>query len=305
MALSTKIIKKRIRSIGNTKKITKAMEMVSAAKMRRAVNSVIASRDYAKTAWEMVMNLTCKLNAEVHPLLEKRENVNKVAIIIITSNRGLCGGFNAQVINKALQWIEVQKNKAVHDSFEESWIIFGKRGGEFLARNKKNIVAEFEKADLIFSASEISALAKMVTKDYLSGTYDQVFVAYTDFVSAMVQKPRIKQLLPFEAVKDSDLGAVGQAVKDNNGVCDLEYIFEPNPKEVLENFLPQLIEIQLYQAALESNASEHSARMLAMKNASSAARDMIDELTLIFNQARQASITREIAEITGGKAALE
>ena len=302
MALSTKIIKKRIRSIGNTRKITKAMEMVSTVKMRKAVQAVLATRPYAASAWEMMGELLARMGEGAkHPLLETRPEVKRSACIVITSNRGLCGGFNAQVLAAALRHAQGQTG------IINMWIVVGKRGGEFLARNQQAIAAEFPKADVITGVDEISALLKMIITDFTTGTYDRVYVAYTDFISAMIQKPRIRQLLPLEKSPDSLLGSVGQDIKKSvqSETDILEFLFEPGVDVVLEAFLPHVVEIQLYQALLESTASEHSARMLTMKNASNAAADMVEELTLAFNQARQASITREIAEITGGKAALE
>ncbi len=300
MALSTKIIKKRIRSIDNTKKITKAMEMVSAVKMRKSVTAVLASRDYAGTAWGLVLSLAPRVNTADHPLLAKREEIKKTAIILISANRGLCGGFNTQIINKAITYAASQPSQI-------EWITIGKIGADYLAKTGQQVVAEFEKPDLITGLGAILPIAKMIIKDYIAGTYDQIILAYTDFYSAMRQKPKIRQLLPFEPTPDADLGSVGknQNQKTQSNFEIFEYLFEPNKAEILNQFLPRLIEVQLYQALLESSASEHSARMVAMKNASSAASDMIDGLTLAFNQARQAGITREIAEITGSKAALE
>ncbi|MFA6322474.1 MAG: ATP synthase F1 subunit gamma [Candidatus Buchananbacteria bacterium] len=304
MALSTKVIKNRIRSIGNTKKITKAMEMVSAVKMRKSVNAVLNSRAYAQTAWSVVLNLAKRINAQDHPLLNRRESLKKTAVILISSNRALCGGFNSQIINKALNYAANEKSES------QEFIVMGKKGAEFLARLKKDVVAEFDKPDMLVSAEDIAPIVKMVIKDFIDGKYDKVSVAYTDYISALVQKPRVLTLLPFSIAEDKDLGSVNKTSQKENeetnqGIDSLEYVFEPNKDEILNLFLPRLIETQLYQAMLESLASEHSARMMAMKNASSSASDMIADLTLMFNQARQAGITREIAEICGSKAALE
>ncbi|OGY49033.1 MAG: ATP synthase F1 subunit gamma [Candidatus Buchananbacteria bacterium RIFCSPHIGHO2_02_FULL_45_11b] len=298
MALSTKLIKKRIRSISNTKKITRAMEMVSAVKMRKSVNAVLASRAYARTAWEVVLNLAKRVNPEDHPLLTGHGETNKTAIILISSNRSLCGGFNSQIIAKVL---------ALAGADDVDYIAIGQKGAEMLARGGKNIVAQFEKPDVITGAETVKPAIKMIIADFLTGKYTKVFVAYTDYISALTQKPEVLQLLPFQALQDSDLGSIGAKSqnKEESAFDTFEYVFEPNKTEILSQFLPLLIEIQLYQAMLESAASEHSARMMAMKNASSAATDMIADLTLMFNQARQAGITREIAEITGSKAALE
>jgi len=306
MSISTKTIKSRLKSIGNTKKITGAMEMVAATKMRRAVESVLASRDYSNSAWNMVLNLSKKVDRNLSPLLIKKEKIEKIGIVLISSNRGLCGGFNNQIMQIALRYIENMSTQGGQETqIIDKWVVMGKKGSEFLARNKKEVVAQFEKPDLVNSTQEITPLTSMVIEDYLSGKYDKIMLVYTDYYSAMIQKPRIKQLLPIEEKIDEELGGVKNMEDEEASENTNEYIFEPSPAEVLNQFLPRLIEIQVYQALLESNASEHSARMIAMKNASEAATDMMSELTLIYNQARQASITREIAEISGGKAALE
>ena len=216
----------------------------------------------------------------------------------------MCGGFNTQVISKGIKYAEAKQG------IQNEWIILGKKGGEALARNKKNISAEFIKPDVVGTVSDITAIATMATEGFLRGTYDEVSIIYTDFVSALKQEPKIKKLLPFSLLQDENLGSI-QEEKEKLKMEALdplyheEYSFEPGPEFVLDFFLKRLIEVQMYQALLESTASEHAARMLAMRQASDAATDMIDDLTLIYNQARQASITREIAEISGGKAALE
>ncbi len=303
MALSTKIIRRRIRSVRNTKKITKAMELVSASKMRRSVQAVLLSRSYAHTAYGAVLNISKRISGAMHPLLASKNSAKKACYILISSNRGLCGGFNSQVIARGMKYAEAKKG------IQNEWIILGKKGGEALARNKKNISAEFVKPDVVGTVSDITAIAKMATKGFLQGIYDEVYIIYTDFVSALKQEPRIKKFLPFSLQQDENLGSIQeQKEKLKTEALEVlyheEYSFEPGPEIVLDFFLKRLIEVQIYQALLESTASEHAARMLAMRQASDAATDMIDDLTLMYNQARQASITREIAEISGGKAAL-
>lgn len=304
MALSTKIIRRRIRSIGNTKKITKAMEMVAAAKMRRAVNAVIASRAYAAVAWQTVSAIAGRIDPSHHPLLLPHENGRQLAIIVIASNRGLCGGFNSHAVSTAVEYSDQQ---AVLGLLDQSWIAMGKKPAEALARQKRAVIAEFEKQDIVAGVADITALAAMVLAGYRSGQFDKVAVVYTDFLSPLIQRSRVKQLLPIQPEADAELGSVGKLapVGDMPVEESREYLFEPAAATVLDYILPRLIEVQLYQAVLESTASEHSARMLAMRNASDAATDMMDGLTLVYNQARQAAITREIAEISGGKAALE
>ncbi len=285
MALSTKLIKTRLRSIGNTKKITRAMEMVSAAKMRRSVMAVTQTRPYAHTAMELIQSLSID-NDYAHPLLTERDEVKKVAVILITANRGLAGSFNANILNEAMRSLSAYQPEQI------DWIALGKKGVEQLARSGQNIIAQFPKSDVTVTADTLSPLVGMVISDFTSGMYDKIFVAYTDYISALRQKPKLMQLLPLQVENNTTVSGGGK------------YIFEPSITTVLDRLLPRLVEIEVYQALLESNASEHSARMVAMQNAAEAASDMISDLTLAFNQARQAAITSELAEIAGGKAAL-
>ncbi|MDP2708592.1 MAG: ATP synthase F1 subunit gamma [bacterium] len=319
---SSRDIKNRIRSIGNTKKITRAMEMVAATKMRRAVEAVLKTRTYANLSWLTVLNLAQAANGKkesLHPLLTPRKEIKKVGIILITSNRGLCGGFNAAIINKVHESIRKYQSLGEKAVIEAEFVLIGKKGAAIRQRGHE-IVADFPKLDLASEVNEIAPIASLIIGDYLSGKYDKVMVAYTDFVSASKQIPRVKQILPVEIDEfDESLGIVGEdsrigsdkeylEAKDRrhltSGKFNYEYTFEPSPEEVLEEMLPRLIEIQLYQALLESNASEHSARMAAMHQATQAAGDMVSELTLSFNKARQAAITAEIAEISAGANAL-
>ncbi len=294
MAVSTKIIKRRIKSINNTKKITKAMEMISAVKMRRAVANVLATRSYANLAWEMLTEIATKVDVKHHPLLEKRE-VKRVAMILIASNRGLSGGFSSRLLTEAHRYIETN-----HKGQELDIILTGKQGKKMYHRFGHKVAAEFEKLDLTTQIAQILPMVQMAVADYIAGKYDKVVVAYTDFVSALKQTPRVKQLLPFEKVETRFIASNGKEVKSSNDA----FKFEPDPTQVLEILIPRLVEMQVYQAVLESDASEHSARMMAMRSASDAASEMIKELNYSFNKARQAAITQEISEIVGGAAAL-
>jgi ATP synthase, F1 gamma subunit len=328
---STKEIKNRIKSIGNTKKITKAMEMVSAAKMRKTIEAVLKTRSYANLSWMTVLNIAGSVNAGkfLHPLLAARPEIKREAVILISSNRGLCGGFNSAVIAKAIASIKkhcteekkVTENLTCEVNKEVDFILLGKKGLSVKSRYNFNIVAEFIKEDVAYEAKEIVPIAKMIIADFLSGKYDKVMVAYTDFVSPSKQIPRVKQILPIDLeAKDHHLGIVG---KDPHIGADAEFIkakeekylhdakqesyvftYEPSAEEVLNEILPRLIEVQLFQALLESNASEHSARMASMHKATDAAKDLVSELTLYYNKARQAAITREISEISAGVSAM-
>jgi len=310
---STRDIKRRIKSVGNTKKITRAMEMVAAVKMRKAVEAVLKTRTYANLSWTTVLNLSQAMSGqadELHPLFKKRKTVKQTAIILITSNRALCGAYNAAIINKAHR--SILKNPDGKNDF----ILIGKKGQAVYKYFGYEIAADFPKSDLVEEVKQIIPVSHLVINEYLSGKYDKILVAYTDFVSISKQIPRVKQLLPIDiTAQDEYLGIVGQDERlglDEKFVKEkekqyltkdefkFEYTFEPSPAEVLDEMLPRLIEIQLYQAVLEANAAEHSARMNAMHQATEAAGDMVTELTLFFNKARQASITREIAEISAG-----
>lgn len=337
MAVSTKIIKRRIKSIGSTKKITKAMEMISAVKMRRAVNNVLATRSYANLAWEMLNDVAKTTDISVHPLLARRK-VKKIGLILITSNRGLAGGFNSRLLTEVDRFVKTASDTSPNPSsveerkpfapspsqrrgdgerFREVEILLsGRRGKKIHQRFGHTVIAEFEKIDLTTKIEEILPLARLAVGEYTKGAYDSIVIAYTDFVSALKQVPRVKQLLPLQA-PDSLLGYTkteaaeggrGPSPSQRRGQGEVsldegEFLFEPNPKAVLDILLPRLVEMQIYQAVLESDASEHSARMMAMRSASDAAEDIIKELQYNFNKARQAAITQEIAEIVGGVAA--
>ena len=311
----TKEISRRIKSVSSTKKITKAMEMVAAVKMRKAIEAVLKTRTYANLSWETVLHLAKLAESRsdsLHPLLTPRKKITKTAVILITSNRGMCGGYNSAVIAKA-------KESIIRHPLPTDFILVGKKGAVVHNQNYE-IAAEFEKSEILTDAREIYPIVKMVLNNYQSGKYDKILVAYTDFVNPAKQIARVKQLLPIEVEKEEDyLGIISNeakagitpellAEKDKKhlteGEYTFEYTFEPSPAEVLDLMIPRLVEVQLYQAFLEANASEHSARMTAMHQATEAANDMVSELTLFFNKARQAAITGEIAEISAGANAL-
>lgn len=295
MPSGTKEIQRRIRSVGNTKKITKAMELVAASKMRKAVNAVLGTREYSNTAWRIIQDLSATTDPRHHILLQQREQISRIAAVLVSSNRGLCGGFNREIVDETVRYCQSQDTAVDVISMGTKGQAIRKRGYE--------IVADFEKADVAESVREIQGMSKLVIDDYISGKYDKVVIAYTDYQSAIKQVPRVRQLLPIVR-QDSELGSVDRQPEERLTEV-YEYAFEPSPAAVLEQMLYRVTELQIFQAVLESNASEHSARMIAMRNASDAASDMIDDLTLTFNQARQQSITSELAEISASRAAIE
>jgi len=304
MALNTKTIKRRIKSIGNTKKITKAMEMISAVKMRKAIGNVLSTRNYSHLAWEMLYDVAKKTDITLHPLLEIRP-IKRVGVILIASNRGLAGGFNSKILQETHKYIVKESS---NENVETEVIISGKQAKKIYHRFGHTVAAEFTKYDLTTKIDEILPITQTIINDYISGRYDKIVVAFTDYISAVSQTPLIKQVLPITTQTSLELNSknVLSTQKTTSELKnDPEYLFEPNPRKVLDILLPRLVEIQIYQAILESDASEHSARMMAMKSASDSAGEMIKELNYSFNKARQASITREISEIVGGAAALE
>lgn len=296
-------IKRRIRSIQSTKKITKAMELVSASKMRKAVNQVLISRHYSNYAWNIIQSIAKSNPKYKHPLLQKPKKVTKAAILVISSNRGLCGGFNSNVLKETLKTVKNLQSQNISFDF----ITFGKKTRDQLRRLKYNIIADFSKPDLLNDVTAISSLSHLLLEEYSKKNYQRIILIYTDFISSLKQHPLTKELLPLKTYEDKDLGTVGNisdSEKKPEIIINSEYKFEPSPKKVLDQILPRILEIQIYQAVLESDASEHSSRMMAMKNATTSASDMIDSLSLAYNQARQAAITQELAEIVSGASAL-
>jgi F-type H+-transporting ATPase subunit gamma len=313
-------IKRRIRSINSTKKITKAMEMVSAAKMRRAVSSVLGIRPYAHAAWSVLTNLARALEtAQGYGFLQVRP-VKSVLMVIVSSDRGFCGSFNSQIAKKIQEEIlhpeSLKTNRIGRKKIESpakngdlkiDFLTVGKKGENMVRKMQKEIVAAFADSAKFSTVADIKPVSKIVMEDYLSKKYDKVVVIYTDFVSAISQQTRIRQILPISKIDIEKQIAEMDVIAKEYGLEEpkVEYKIEPSPEEVLQFIIPRLIEMQLFHAILESQASEHSARMMAMRNATDAASEMSSDLTLAYNQIRQGKITQEIAEISAGRAALE
>jgi F-type H+-transporting ATPase subunit gamma len=319
MAVNTKAIKSRIKSVKSTKKITKAMELVSASKMRKAVQAALDTRLYATLSAELLGRLS-NIQEPDYPLLQRRD-VKNVLMVLVTSNRGLCGSFNANVLKKSKTMIEDAIDLATlrhggdktvptdSENIKIHVLGIGKKSVSFAKRNNLDLVAVFDQLNEKPTVNEIVPIANVITDGFIEEKFDKAVVVYTDFKSSLSQEVKVRQLLP---ISDVDLqktideaGDSKERVKLSEDSIPIEcYFLEPERDAILEYVIPRLVEVQLYGAILESAASEHSARMMAMKSASDAAGDMIDELTLTFNKARQAAITQEIAEIAGGAAAL-
>lgn len=302
---STRDIRRRIKSINNTQQITRAMQMVAAAKMRKAQEAALRTRAYARRALDLLANLSQKTKRELHPLLVKNEG-KKVLLILISTDKGLCGGLNTNILNEAMKFFRTQKA----ENYEVDLLCVGKKSRDFMQRHGFKIIAEFLDFGDKFNLLDMTAVAQIPLKEYIQKKYHKVYLLYTDFLSTISQKPQLRQLLPIEKSELIKLEELGKNVEKNESrlIGDLpkrqekvyEYIFEPSTEGLLEILLPRLCQMQIFQAMLESNASEHSARMVAMKNATDAAGDIIGDLRLTFNQARQAAITKEIAEISAG-----
>jgi F-type H+-transporting ATPase subunit gamma len=304
-----KDLKQRIKGIQGMRKVTKAMQLVSAAKMRKAQDAVVNSRTYSGLAWELISDLSSKISTD-NPLLTSYPNAKKIGVVILTTNRGLVGSLNTNLqplIKKlsnpsasATLGTSPQKGKETATEIITEMVVYGKNAKQIAGRMNKKIMADFQKAERRITSEEIYPIAEYITAAYKTGEYRQIVIVYNKFVSTLVQKPSVKQLLPFENDKPKSATTFEPGEE-----IDSEYIFEPTPQIVLDHLLPRIIESQLYQTILESDASEHSARMVMMKNATEAAGDLIDDYKLTYNQLRQGKITTELSEITAGRIALE
>ncbi|MBK5215485.1 MAG: ATP synthase F1 subunit gamma [Candidatus Pacebacteria bacterium] len=295
---STKEIKRRIKSVKSTKKITKAMELVAASKMKRAVSQTLASRIYSSYSWEILTSLSERIENITHPFFMKNSNEEKYLIVLITSNRGLCGGYNSQIIKKAISLI---KNETGGQNVDI--ITVGKKGDSAMRRTGQNVVATFTDIPDNVGMQDIISLSTYIANEFKNEKYSKVYIAYTDFISALNQKPVIRKILPVSKEEFKEVVEVNLEEK-KKGESAISYLVEGDINNLLDTLAEKLVRVQIYQMMLESNASEQSSRMVAMKNANEAAGEMIDDLTLVFNKARQANITREISEISAGMASI-
>ena len=293
---STQDLKRRVRSITNTRKVTKAMELVASARLRRAQSRIESMRPYADRMLELMAGVSQAAGAVRLPLLERREAVAKVAIVPVTADRGLAGGFNAQVIRRALALMR----EAQADGQEVVWFSTGRKAASTLRFRRLNVVQSWTGFSERPAYSDAQALAHAISEAYVEGEVDKVLVVYNAFISALTQKVTVRELLP---ISQDLLEHAEEAEQDATGHTP-DFIYEPEPQEILARLLPVYVETELYRALLESAASEQGARMTAMRNASKAAGELIDGLTLAMNRARQAEITQEILEVVAGADAL-
>jgi F-type H+-transporting ATPase subunit gamma len=293
---STQDLKRRVRSITNTRKVTKAMELVASARLRRSQMRIESMRPYADRMLELMAGVSKAAGAVRLPLLEQRENVQKVAIVTVTADRGLAGGFNAQVIRRSL----ALQREAQRAGQEVVWFSTGRKAASTLRFRRLNVAQSWTGFSERPAYSDAQTLAHAVSEAFVNGDVDKVLVVYNAFVSALTQRVTVRELLPISAEL---LEETAEAEDEATGYTP-DFIYEPEPEEILARLLPVYVETELYRALLESAASEQGARMTAMRNASKAAGELIDNLTLAMNRARQAEITQEILEVVAGADAL-
>ena len=289
---STRDIRRRIKSVKNTAQITKAMQMVASSKMRKAQLAALAGRPYASLMNSMLAHVVGNAGDFAHPLMERRE-VNKRAVILVSTDKGLCGALNSNLTREAAKF---DRNTTI-------FICAGRKGSQFVARTKRQLVAEFTYKDAPMFA-EARAISKFAQELFIKGEVDAVDILFTNFISTLNQKPEVLPLLPIGELKGVQAGVHGHETSVPLEQSELEYLFEPNAEGVLGSLLPHYMNFQVYQILLEAKASEHSSRMVAMKNATDNAKQIIKDLTLEYNKLRQANITKELLEITTAQMAM-
>ena len=289
---STRDIRRRIKSVKNTAQITKAMQMVASSKMRKAQLAALAGRPYASLMNTMLAHVVGRAGDFSHPLMQKRD-VKKRAVILITTDKGLCGALNSNLTREAAKF----------DKGTTIFVAAGKKGAQFVARTKRQLAAEFTYKDAPMFA-EARAISKFAQEMFVKGEVDAVDILFTNFINTLSQKPEVMPLLPIGELRSVEAGAHAHGTEAALEKSELEYIFEPGPEGVLGSLLPHYMNFQIYQILLEAKASEHSSRMVAMKNATDNAKQLIKDLTLEYNKLRQANITKELLEITTAQMAL-
>jgi len=274
-------LRRRIRSVKSTQQITKAMKMVSASKLRRAQESMMASRPYTAKLIEVLASLATRANPESHPLLEEKGDQN-VELMVVTADRGLCGSFNANLIKAALHFLDERRN------YNLSLHLMGRKGVDYFKKRKYIITHQYPSIFKQVRLEDARQITNETIKAYTEGKLDAIYIVYNEFKSMLAQRIVLKRLLPLEKLPEP---TAEQA---------LDYIYEPDPETIFDKLLPHYLLVQIYQAMLESSAAEHAARMAAMEAATQNAKDMIDSLTLTMNKIRQAAITKEIIEVVSG-----
>jgi len=273
--------------------------MVAASRMRRAQEQALASRPYASKAWEILTHLASQRGdmQQLHPLLTRRREIRDVAIILITADKGLAGAYNSNMIRATSRFM------ADNNRTDAKLITVGRKGRDFMVRYGRNVVAEFADLPARPSTLDIGPITRLAIDGFLSGEYDEVYLAYTNFINTLRQEPVVHLLLPIHP-GGTESKVMAEHLTPQYTARSVEYLYEPDPNTLLDTILPRFTELQIYQAVLEALASEHSARMVAMRNATENAKDLISDLTLTYNKVRQDAITKEMLDIAGGAEAL-
>jgi F-type H+-transporting ATPase subunit gamma len=287
-----------MRSVRNISQVTRALEAVSASKVRRAQQQVLATRAYAGKAYQVLQHLGTQPGSagSLHPLLQARDQVRQITVLLITSDRGLCGAYNTNMVRTAMDFVRTAAAPV-------NFVAIGRKGRELLLRRRQHLVAEFTAIPGNPSFVDVSAIGELAVEEFLSGRADEVYLAYTDYVNTLRQIPRVRPLLPLRPEAEMSMESAGFTAGTVHGPAPA-YIYEPSQEALLDNIIPRFTALQVYQAILEAQASEHSARMVAMRNATDSARDLLGALQLSYNKARQLSITSDLLDIVGGVEAL-
>ncbi len=285
----------RIRSVKNIAQVTRALQAVSASKVRKAMQAMMNTRPYATKAWQVLTHIAGQPGREtLHPLLTRREEINNILVVLVTGDRGLAGAYNSNIVRFALQ-------QFADPVAPIGYITVGRKGRDLMLRRRQRIIGEFTNLPAAPTFNDVSAIGQLAVEEFLSGRVDEVYLVYTDFVTMARQDPTIKKLLPLEI--ETGEGRVEAFQREEQGPTAV-YVYEPNQADILDQIVPRFTALQVFQAVLESLASEHAARMLAMKNATDSATALAQALTLDYNKARQQSITNEMLDIAGGAEAL-
>jgi F-type H+-transporting ATPase subunit gamma len=286
----------RIRSIKNIAQVTRALQAVSASKVRKSQQALMNTRPYAVKAWQVLRHIAAQPGREnLHPLLNRREKINNILVILITGDRGLAGAYTTNIVRFAMQRFG-RSETPVH------YITVGRKGRDLMLRRRQSVRGEFSNLPAAPSFADVSAIGQLAVEEFLDGRADEVYILYTSFISMARQVPTIKQLLPLEVSDESEERVT--RFEGTHPSLGASYIYEPSQERILNEIVPRFTALQVYQAIMESLASEHAARMIAMKNATDSASTLADDLQLQYNKARQQTITNEILDIAGGAEAL-
>jgi F-type H+-transporting ATPase subunit gamma len=291
---STREMRLRIRSVKNISQVTRALETVSASKVRRAIQATNATKPYADKAWKILLHLVRQPGASnLHPLLEERPLLNRTLVVMVSSDRGLAGPYNVNILRKTLEHFHSY-------GVPVSYVTVGRKGREMLIRRGRDILADFSDLPSPASFLDVSAIGRLLIEEYLEDGFDQIFIAYTDFINMVHHEPVVRKLLPLEIVYAEE--EEHEFLKTH--ASESVFAYEPDQTEILEEIIPRFIAMQVYQGILSSQASEHAARMVAMRNATDNANELIGALQLEYNKIRQQGITNDMLDIVGGVEAL-